>query len=70
MSGERNGAWTEAEWRALREEQRVLRRVLDFIMEDDEVFFYKMIDGLNDDEIEEYLTECPEFRKYWKGPKM
>lgn len=68
MSNLGNGVWSEEEMEVLRKEQRVLRRIFDFLMEDDEVFFHKIIDGLTDEEVEEYLNECPEFRKYWKQP--
>ncbi len=42
-----------------------LWRILEFVTESDEVFFKKITKGLTEEEIEEYLQEFPEYRKYW-----
>ena len=42
--------------------QEILKRVSDFMREDDESFFRRTIQGLTLAEIEEFLIECPEFR--------
>lgn len=41
-------------------------KILEFVTESDEVFFRRITEGLTDEEVEEYLQEFPEFRKYWK----
>lgn len=45
--------------------QEILKRVSDFMREDDESFFRRTIQGLTLAEIEEFLIECPEFQKFW-----
>ena len=45
--------------------QEILKRVSDFLREDDESFFRRTIQGLTLAEIEEFLIECPEFQKFW-----
>lgn len=49
--------------------ERDMMKVMAFVMEDDEVFFRRITSGLTDAEIEEYLQDFPEFRKYWKKNK-
>ena len=49
--------------------ERDMMKVMAFVMEDDEVFFRRITSGLTDAEIEEYLLDFPEFRKYWKKNK-
>ena len=41
-------------------------KILEFVTESDEAFFRRITEGLTDEEVEEYLQEFPEFRKYWK----
>lgn len=52
-----------------RERDDPMERVLRFLMEDDETFFHRITEDLTDEEIEEYLEECPEDRIYWKPEK-
>lgn len=46
--------------------QEDIWKILEFVTESDEAFFKKITEGLTDEEVEEYLQEFPEFRKYWK----
>ena len=41
-------------------------KILECVTESDEAFFRRITEGLTDEEVEEYLQEFPEFRKYWK----
>lgn len=45
--------------------EEAVKRVADFMREDDESFFRRIIQGLTVPEIEEFLDECPEFKKFW-----
>ena len=46
--------------------QAFVNRIITFISGSDEEHFHRITDGLSNQEIEEYLEECPEFRKYWR----
>lgn len=52
------------EWRK-RTNDEAIKRVAEFMREDDESFFHRIIQGLTVPEIEEFLHECPEFQKFW-----
>lgn len=60
QSEERMKNWSKETKRAF------VNRVITFISENDEDYFYRITQGLSNQEIEEYLKECPEFRKYWR----
>lgn len=58
------GQGKEKEWKEKLNEE-VMKRVADFMKEDDEAFFQRTIQGLDLEEIEAFLEECPELRRFW-----
>lgn len=56
----------EAAVLAAEAEHQAAVNALKCIMQDDETYFRETTAGFTDEEMEEYLAECPEDRIYWK----